>query len=91
MASAVLPAAGLGTRELLRALSSGDPGMGRVRLLVKGSRSMKMERVFHALEAKLPRVPDVASAIPVAARAGTEVIQVVPRTSPEDKASVCGP
>ena len=37
------------TRELLRALSSGEPGMGSVRLLVKGSRINRLERVVAAL------------------------------------------
>jgi RND superfamily putative drug exporter len=32
-------------------------------------------------------VPDVAAVTPVAARAGIEVIRVIPRTSPEDKAT----
>ena len=56
-------------------------------LLVAQTHTSADEAALHTLEATLPRVPGVAAATPVAARAGTKVIQVISRTSPEDKAT----
>ena len=64
------------------------PGFNGPLLLVAQTHTSAHVAALHTLEATLPRVPDVAAVTPVAARArGAEVIQVIPRTSPEDKAT----
>jgi putative drug exporter of the RND superfamily len=76
------------TRQAYDLLARGfGPGFNGPLLLVAQTRTGADVAALHTLEATLPRVPDVAAVTPVAARAGTEVIQVIPRSSPEDKAT----
>jgi RND superfamily putative drug exporter len=76
------------TRQAYDLLAEGfGPGFNGPLLLVAQTHTSADVAALHTLEATLPRVPDVAAVTPVAARAGTEVIQVIPRTSPEDKAT----
>jgi RND superfamily putative drug exporter len=76
------------TRQAYDLLADGfGPGFNGPLLLVAQTRTSADVAALHTLEATLPRMPDVAAVTPVAARAGTEVIQVIPRTSPEDKAT----
>jgi RND superfamily putative drug exporter len=76
------------TRQAYDLLAEGfGPGFNGPLLLVAQTHTSADVAALHTLEAMLPRVPDVAAVTPVAARAGTEVIQVIPRTSPEDKAT----
>ena len=76
------------TRQAYDLLAKGfGPGFNGPLLLVAQTHTSADVAALHTLEATLPRVPDVAAVTPVAARAGTEVIQVIPRTSPEDKAT----
>jgi RND superfamily putative drug exporter len=76
------------TRQAYDLLAQGfGRGFNGPLLLVAQTRTSADVAALHTLEATLPRVPDVAAVTPVAARAGTEVIQVIPRTSPEDKAT----
>jgi RND superfamily putative drug exporter len=76
------------TRQAYDLLAEGfGPGFNGPLLLVAQTHTSADVAALHTLEAMLPRVPDVAAMTPVAARAGTEVIQVIPRTSPEDKAT----
>jgi putative drug exporter of the RND superfamily len=76
------------TRHAYDLLAEGfGPGFNGPLQLVAQTRTSTDVSALHKLEATLPRVPDVAAVTPVAARAGTEVIQVIPRTSPEDKAT----
>ena len=76
------------TRQAYDLLAKGfGPGFNGPLLLVAQTRTSADVAALRTLEATLPRVPGVAAVTPVAARAGTEVIQVIPRTSPEDKAT----
>jgi RND superfamily putative drug exporter len=76
------------TRQAYDLLAEGfGPGFNGPLLLVAQTQASADVAALHALEATLPRVPDVAAVTPVTARAGTEVFQVIPRTSPEDKAT----
>jgi RND superfamily putative drug exporter len=76
------------TRQAYDLLAEGfGPGFNGPLLLVAQTRTSADVAALHTLEATLPRVPDVAAVTPVAARAGIEVIQVIPHTSPEDKAT----
>jgi RND superfamily putative drug exporter len=76
------------TRQAYDLLAKGfGPGFNGPLLLVAQTHTSADVAALHTLEATLPRVPDVAAVTPAAARAGTEVIQVIPRTSPEDKAT----
>ena len=76
------------TRHAYDLLAEGfGPGFNGPLLLVAQTGTSAAAAALRTLEAELPRVPDVASVTQVAARAGTEVIRVIPRTSPEDKAT----
>jgi putative drug exporter of the RND superfamily len=76
------------TRHAYDLLAEGfGPGFNGPLLLVAQSHNSADVAALRTLEATLPRVPGVAAVTPVTARAGTEVIQVIPRTSPEDKAT----
>jgi RND superfamily putative drug exporter len=63
------------------------PGFNGPLLLVAQTSTSADVAALHALEVTLPRVPDVAAVTPVVVRAGTEVISVIPHSSPEDKAT----
>jgi RND superfamily putative drug exporter len=76
------------TRHAYDLLAQGfGPGFNGPLLLVAKTSSSADVAALHVLEATLPRVPDVAAVSRVIGRAGTEVIQVIPHTSPEDKAT----
>jgi putative drug exporter of the RND superfamily len=86
------------TRHAYDLLANGfGPGFNGPLILVAQTHTSADVAALRTLEATLPRVTDVAAVTPlnlpgppaaaVAARAGTEVIQVIPRTSPEDKAT----
>jgi RND superfamily putative drug exporter len=76
------------TRQAYDLLAEGfGPGFNGPLLLVAQTQTSADVAALHTLEATLPRIPDVAAVTPVAARAGTEVAAVIPRTSPEDKAT----
>jgi RND superfamily putative drug exporter len=63
------------------------PGFNGPLLLVAQTSSSAGAAALGTLEARLPGVADVTSVRPLAAADGTEVIQVTPGTSPEDKAT----
>ena len=74
------------TRQAYDLLADGfGPGFNGPLLLVAQTSTPADQAALHTLEAELPKVPDVASVTPLAAAHGTEVIQVTPRTSPEDQ------
>jgi RND superfamily putative drug exporter len=74
------------TRHAYDLLAEGfGPGFNGPLLLVAQTFTNADVAALNRLEATLPRVPDVTAVTQVVARAGTEVIQVIPRTSPEDK------
>ncbi|MBV9447977.1 MAG: MMPL family transporter [Streptosporangiaceae bacterium] len=76
------------TRQAYDLLADGfGPGFNGPLLLVAQTHTSADVAALHTLETTLPRVPDVAAVTPVAARAGTEVIAVIPRTSPEATAT----
>jgi RND superfamily putative drug exporter len=76
------------TRQAYDLLAKGfGPGFNGPLLLVAQTSSPADTAALHTLEARLPRVADVTSVQPLATAGGTEVIQVTPGTSPEDKAT----
>jgi RND superfamily putative drug exporter len=76
------------TRQAYDLLVEGfGPGFNGPLLLVAQTSSPADAAALRTLEARLPGVADVASVRPLAAVSGTEVIQVTPATSPEDKAT----
>jgi RND superfamily putative drug exporter len=76
------------TRHAYDLLAEGfGPGFNGPLLLAAQTQTGADVAALRRLDATLPRVPGVAAVTAVAARAGTEVIQVIPRTSPEDKAT----
>jgi RND superfamily putative drug exporter len=73
------------TRQAYDLLADGfGPGFNGPLILVAQSRDAADVAALRTLVSELPRVPDVAAVTPLAARNGTEVIQVMPLTSPED-------
>src|SRR5580698_3755045 len=73
------------TRQAYDLLADGfGPGFNGPLILVAQSRDAADVAALRTLVGELPRVPDVAAVTPLAARNGTEVIQVTPLTSPED-------
>jgi putative drug exporter of the RND superfamily len=76
------------TRQAYDLLAEGfGPGFNGPLMLVAQTRSAADRAALRALAADLPGVPDVASVTPLAARGGTEVIEVTPATPPEAKAT----
>jgi len=76
------------TRQAYDLLAEGfGPGFNGPLVLAAEASSPADAAALRALEARLPRIADVASARPIAAASGTTVIQVTPRTSPEDPAT----
>ena len=76
------------TRQAYDLLARGfGPGFNGPLLLVAQTSSAADQAALSSLEAQLPHVADVTSVVPLAAAHGTEVIQVTPGTSPEDKAT----
>jgi RND superfamily putative drug exporter len=76
------------TRQAYDLLARGfGPGFNGPLLLVAQASSPADQAALRTLEARLPHVADVTSVQPLAAAHGTEVIQVTPGTSPEDKAT----
>jgi len=76
------------TRQAYDLLAEGfGPGFNGPLVLVAQTRSAADEAALRTLEAGLPRVADVASVRTLAATGGTDVIQVIPATSPEAKAT----
>ena len=74
------------TRQAYDLLAQGfGRGFNGPLILVAQPGSPDGQAALRTLEAELPKVPDVASVTPIAAANGTEVIQVTPRTSPEDR------
>jgi RND superfamily putative drug exporter len=73
------------TRQAYDLLADGfGPGFNGPLILVAQSSDAADGAALRTLVSELPRVPDVAAVAPLAARDGTEVIQVTPLTSPED-------
>jgi RND superfamily putative drug exporter len=76
------------TRQAYDLLADGfGPGFNAPLLLVAQPGSPAGAASLQALETRLPHVGDVASVRTIAAASGTEVIQVTPRTSPQDPAT----
>jgi len=76
------------TRQAYDLLADGfGPGFNGPLLLVAQASSPADTAALRTLEARLPKVADVASVRQIAATPGTEVIQVTPRTPPEAKAT----
>jgi len=82
------------TRQAYDLLARGfGPGFNGPLVLVARAGSPADAAAFGALEARLPRIGDVAGVQSIAASSGiaaspgTEVIQVTPRTSPQDPAT----
>jgi putative drug exporter of the RND superfamily len=76
------------TRQAYDLLASGfGPGFNGPLLLVAQTSSPADAAALRSLEARLPRVADVASVRTLTARPGTSVIQVTPGTSPQAKAT----
>jgi putative drug exporter of the RND superfamily len=73
------------TRQAYDLLADGfGPGFNGPLILVAQTSSLADQAALATLEARLPHVLDVAAVTPLAARNGTEVIQVTPLTSPAD-------
>jgi RND superfamily putative drug exporter len=76
------------TRQAYDLLAKGfGPGFNGPLLLVAQTSSPADAAALLALEARLPGVADVKGVRSLAAAGGTEVIQLTPGTSPEDKAT----
>ncbi|HEX4398910.1 MAG TPA: MMPL family transporter, partial [Trebonia sp.] len=76
------------TRRAYDLLADGfGPGFNGPLVLVAQASSPADAAALQALETRLPSVADVASVQTVAATSGTRVIQVTPRTSPQDTAT----
>jgi RND superfamily putative drug exporter len=76
------------TRQAYDLLAKGfGPGFNGPLLLVAQTSSPAAAAALRTLEGQLPHVANVTSVQPLAAAHGTEVIQVTPGTSPEDKAT----
>jgi RND superfamily putative drug exporter len=76
------------TRQAYDLLADGfGPGFNGPLLLVAQTSSPADVAALRGLEARLPRVSDVASVTPLAAAPRIDVIQVTPGTSPEAKAT----
>jgi len=76
------------TRQAYDLLAEGfGPGFNGPLLLVAQTGSPADTAALRTLEGQLPHVADVTSVQPLAAAGGTEVIQLTPGTSPEDKAT----
>jgi RND superfamily putative drug exporter len=76
------------TRQAYDMLAKGfGPGFNGPLVLVAQTGSAADTAALHALVTKLPQVSDVASVHTIAAAHGTQVIQVTPRTSPQDPAT----
>jgi RND superfamily putative drug exporter len=76
------------TRQAYDLLADGfGPGFNGPLVLVAQASSPADAAALQALETRLPSVADVASVQTVAATSGTRVIQVTPRTSPQDTAT----
>ena len=73
------------TRQAYDLLADGfGPGFDGPLILVAQTQDAASGAALSALVRELPRVPDVTAVTQLAARNGTEVIQVTPGTSPED-------
>jgi RND superfamily putative drug exporter len=73
------------TRQAYDLLGDGfGPGFNGPLILVAQTGTPADGAALNTLLRELPRVPDVTAVTPLAARNGTEVIQVTPGTSPED-------
>ena len=76
------------TRQAYDLLTDGfGPGFNGPLVLAAEASSPADAAALRTLEARLPHIADVASAHTIAAASGTTVIQVTPRTSPEDAAT----
>jgi putative drug exporter of the RND superfamily len=76
------------TRQAYDLLAKGfGPGFNGPLVLVAQASSPADAAALQALETRLPAVGDVASVQTIAATSGTRVIQVTPRTSPQDTAT----
>ena len=76
------------TRQAYDLLAKGfGPGFNGPLVLVARAGSPAGTAALHALQTRLPHVSDVASVHTIAAARGTQVIQVTPRTSPQDMAT----
>ncbi len=76
------------TRQAYDLLAEGfGSGFNGPLILVAQPGGPSGEAALRTVEAELTKVPDVASVTPLAAANGTDVIQVTPRTSPEDAAT----
>jgi putative drug exporter of the RND superfamily len=76
------------TRQAYDLLAEGfGPGFNGPLVLAAEASSPADAAALRALETRLPHIADVASADTIAAASGTTVIQVTPRTSPEDPAT----
>jgi putative drug exporter of the RND superfamily len=76
------------TRQAYDLLAQGfGPGFNGPLVLAARASSPADAAALRALEARLPRLADVASVHTVAAASGTTVIQLTPRTSPEAPAT----
>jgi len=76
------------TRQAYDLLGRGfGPGFNGPLVLVAQTSSPADTAALHALESRLPHVADVAGVSTVAAVRGTQVIQVTPRTSPQNQAT----
>jgi RND superfamily putative drug exporter len=76
------------TRQAYDLLAQGfGPGFNAPVVLAAQAGSAADAAALHTLETRLPRLADVASVHVAAATDGTTVIQLTPRTSPEDPAT----
>jgi len=76
------------TRQAYDLLAQGfGPGFNAPVVLAAQASSAADTAALHALETRLPHLPDVAGVQVAAATGGTTVIQLTPRTSPEDPAT----
>ena len=76
------------TRQAYDMLAKGfGPGFNGPLVLVAQTGSAADTAALHALVTKLPQVSDVASVHTIAAAHGTQVIQVTPKTSPQNPAT----
>ena len=76
------------TRQAYDLLAEGfGPGFNGPLVLVAEASSSADAAALQALETRLPAVGDVASVQTIAVTSGTRVIQVTPRTSPQDTAT----
>ena len=76
------------TRHAYDLLADGfGPGFNGPLLVVAQTHGAADAAALRTLEARLPQAGDVAATVPIATRGNTTAIEVIPRTSPEDKAT----